>query len=257
MSINKELPVKKILFDNEEVPISGGEPVLQEKTVTPTKSVQEVTPDASYDGLGKVNVNPIPDEYIVPTLATKEITENGTYNATDDNADGYSSVVVNIASSGGSGGEEVKIESYTNTALGSKAARLIELWQAGKLLGIDFKVKKNKDYVISNGRVVLTLSNNTMQALDSSINFRTPSIYRIHPDYLDKNNYLHFSTKGEDSSNTIFMDVFLGYDTYNFRQYTSLLNVNSLQITMSDKTKSVTIAATDTSWYDFDILYFE
>ena len=106
---------------------------LQEKTVTPTKSVQEVTPDASYDGLGKVNVNPIPSEYIVPTgtkaitsngthavteyanvevnvageepnLVTKEITENGTYNASDDGADGYSSVTVNVTSSGGGGG---------------------------------------------------------------------------------------------------------------------------------------------------------
>lgn len=110
MSINKELPVKKILFDNEEVPISGGAPSLQEKTVTPTKSVQEVTPDASYDGLGKVNVNPIPDEYIVPTLATKEITENGTYNASADGADGYSSVTVNVASSGGGSGGSVSYD---------------------------------------------------------------------------------------------------------------------------------------------------
>lgn len=37
------------------------------------------------------------------TLITKEITENGTYNASDDGADGYSSVTVNVASSGGGG----------------------------------------------------------------------------------------------------------------------------------------------------------
>ena len=36
-----------------------------------------------------------------PILITKEITENRTYNASDDNADGYSSIVVNVASSGG------------------------------------------------------------------------------------------------------------------------------------------------------------
>jgi hypothetical protein len=36
-----------------------------------------------------------------PTLITKEITENGTYNASDDNADGFDSVVVNVAGSGG------------------------------------------------------------------------------------------------------------------------------------------------------------
>ena len=37
-----------------------------------------------------------------PTLVEKEITENGTYSASNDNADGYSSVTVNVAG-GGSG----------------------------------------------------------------------------------------------------------------------------------------------------------
>lgn len=36
-----------------------------------------------------------------PTLVTKTITENGTYNAASDNADGYSSVTVNVQGSGG------------------------------------------------------------------------------------------------------------------------------------------------------------
>ena len=37
------------------------------------------------------------------TLITKEITENGTYNASNDGADGYSSVTVNVAGSGTNG----------------------------------------------------------------------------------------------------------------------------------------------------------
>ena len=37
------------------------------------------------------------------TLITKTITANGTYNASSDNADGYSSVTVNVPSSGGTG----------------------------------------------------------------------------------------------------------------------------------------------------------
>ena len=52
---------------------------LQEKEVTPTKEIQEVVASQQYDGLSKVTVNPIPDEYIVPSGAL-EITSNGTYN---------------------------------------------------------------------------------------------------------------------------------------------------------------------------------
>ena len=41
------------------------------------------------------------------TLIEKIITENGTYNASDDNADGYSKVTVNVA--GGGGGETFEV----------------------------------------------------------------------------------------------------------------------------------------------------
>lgn len=52
----------------------------------------EYTPDSGVVGFSKVTVD-------VPTaskLETKTITENGTYNATDDSVDGYSSVTVNV-----------------------------------------------------------------------------------------------------------------------------------------------------------------
>lgn len=94
---------------------------MQEKEITPTKETQIVEPDRNYDGLKKVTVNKIPNEYIIPSgeiditqngtynvtdkstanvnipekqLGTKTITKNGIYKATDDNLDGYSEVDV-------------------------------------------------------------------------------------------------------------------------------------------------------------------
>lgn len=94
---------------------------LQEKETTPTKEMQQIIADQQYDGLSKVVVNAIPDEYIIPSgeinisqngiydvtdkssanvnipekvLGTKTIISNGTYKAVDDNLDGYSEVEV-------------------------------------------------------------------------------------------------------------------------------------------------------------------
>lgn len=56
------------------------------------------------------------DEPITPpVLVTKSITANGTYNAEDDSADGYSSVTVNV-----SGGSSVKTKTGTFTGNGTR-----------------------------------------------------------------------------------------------------------------------------------------
>ena len=94
----------------------------QTKTITPTEETQIIKPDTGYE-LAEVTVNPIPDEYIIPTgnieiiengvynvreketanvnipmlkLGTKNITENGVYKASDDELDGYSEVNVQL-----------------------------------------------------------------------------------------------------------------------------------------------------------------
>ncbi len=83
---------------------------LQEKEITPTKSIQEITPDSAYDGLSKVTIDKIPDEYIIPKISTKTVTKNGTYKASDENLDGYSEV--DVATSG------VDINDYFGDTIG-------------------------------------------------------------------------------------------------------------------------------------------
>lgn len=96
---NAEL--RELIETAEALPDAGGEPVLQEKSVTPTKAVQEVTADDGFDGLEKVTVGEIPDEYIVPS-GTKNIAENGTHDVAE-----FASVEVNVEAGGGGGGDEL------------------------------------------------------------------------------------------------------------------------------------------------------
>lgn len=65
------------------------DPVTQEKEVIPSKEVQIIEPDKGFTGLSKVVVNPY-----TPVVNKKKITSNGTYNASDDNLDGYNQVEV-------------------------------------------------------------------------------------------------------------------------------------------------------------------
>lgn len=67
-------------------------PSLQEKTTTPNKTPQTIIPDEGYDGLSKVFVNPIPDNYIEPN-GTINITSNGTHDVF-----GYKNANVNVPS---------------------------------------------------------------------------------------------------------------------------------------------------------------
>jgi hypothetical protein len=68
-----------------EAPESEGESAkLYGIKVTPTKDIQNIVPEGDFDGFDEVIVNPIPDEYVIPNLISKTITENGIYRASED-----------------------------------------------------------------------------------------------------------------------------------------------------------------------------
>lgn len=71
----------------------GSEPILITKNITSNETYN--ASDDNADGYSSVTVAvPIPE----PVLMGKTITESGTYSASDDNADGYNEVIVNTSS---------------------------------------------------------------------------------------------------------------------------------------------------------------
>lgn len=89
------------------VSVSASELVSGTKSITQNGTGIDVTDYASVD----VSVSGS------ATLTTKTITQNGTYNASSDNADGYSSVTVNVSGGGGASDADYKafVERSTTT----------------------------------------------------------------------------------------------------------------------------------------------
>jgi hypothetical protein len=85
---SNNIDLQAILDAVNELPEAGGsEPILQDKTVTPTTSVQKVTADSAYDGLNEVTINAMP----TATQATPSITvsTSGLITASSTQEEGY------------------------------------------------------------------------------------------------------------------------------------------------------------------------
>ena len=96
----KEQFIKKIYDKTQEIP----EPITREEWFlkkagegTSPVAIEQlnVTENGTYSEAGKA-YSPVIVDVPAPTLITKTITENGTYTASEDNADGYSQVTVNV-----------------------------------------------------------------------------------------------------------------------------------------------------------------
>lgn len=91
--INLNGASKKIILNGTTYFASGGggsTPTLITKTITENDTYS--AEDDSADGYSEVEVD------VEPNVGTKTITENGTYNASSDSLQGYSQVVVNVQS---------------------------------------------------------------------------------------------------------------------------------------------------------------
>lgn len=113
------------------------QPNLQEKEVVPNKQIQIIEPDKGYNGLSKVTV----DAYTAIT-DKKIITENGIYNAGDDNLDGYNQVEVKTSGvniddyfkATIQGGNMYGVSGWSQTFLKFRSPLIVEGTNASKLL---------------------------------------------------------------------------------------------------------------------------
>lgn len=87
-----------------DVNISGDVPVFQDKTISPTESIQVVEPDSGYDALSSVTVNAISSTYVGSGITQRSSTDLSTSGATVTVPAGYYGSAASKSVSSGTAG---------------------------------------------------------------------------------------------------------------------------------------------------------
>lgn len=67
-------------YASVDVNVSGDAPTLQTKSVTPTETMQVITPDSGYDGLAEVDIDAISSDYVGSNIirrSSSDLTASG------------------------------------------------------------------------------------------------------------------------------------------------------------------------------------
>lgn len=178
------------------------DPIIQEKEVTPTRNVQEITPDTGYTGLSKVTV-----KGYVPKVANKTITSNGVYSAEEEGLDGYD--IVKVETSG------VDINDYFDKNIGRGTS-----YSNFNTSGVAKTLLK--------WRTPLIVNDNIGDYMFSNFPFDMPDLEQSSK--LTSANYMFYNYRGTvikeiDTSNITSFNSFL-YSCYNIKEL-PLLNFKS------------------------------
>ena len=112
-----------------------------------------------------------------PTLISKSITQNGTYNPTSDNADGYSSVTVDVSGSGGSSYTFIASTEYTVSTSSTTEITVADfdtgdtsIWTSDKMVYVKIRDKagrRNGYYYGSDSFIINLIKGNGLTATSS------------------------------------------------------------------------------------------